>query len=45
MAGPLRTFLNWAVQSGQSKAAANYFVPLPTASSTGTKARITKIVS
>jgi phosphate transport system substrate-binding protein len=31
MAGPLRTFLNWAVQAGQSHAAANYFVPLPSA--------------
>lgn len=29
MAAPLRTFLLWAVTTGQSKAKANYFVPLP----------------
>jgi phosphate transport system substrate-binding protein len=45
MANPLKTFLLWAVTSGQSHAAANYFVPLPTKVVTWDKTNIKKIVS
>ncbi|HEY2355725.1 MAG TPA: phosphate ABC transporter substrate-binding protein PstS [Gaiellaceae bacterium] len=44
-ATPLKTFLLWAVTSGQSHAAANYFVPLPSGVVSWDKTHIKQIVS
>jgi phosphate transport system substrate-binding protein len=44
-ASPLRTLLTWAVTTGQSHAAANYFVALPSGVVTWDKKTIAKIVS
>lgn len=45
MATPLKTFLLWAVTTGQTKAAANYFVPLPSGVVAWDKTHIKQIVS
>lgn len=45
MAGPLKTFLGWAITTGQSYAAKNYFVPLPSEVVTWDKTHIKLIVS
>lgn len=41
----IKTFLDWAVTTGQNYAAKNYFVPLPSAIVTFDKTNIKKIVS
>jgi phosphate transport system substrate-binding protein len=45
MAGSLKTFLGWAITTGQGLAAKNYFVPLPSKVVTWDKTHIKTIVS